>query len=367
MAATPQLGLRAGEYVRVRSKEEILRTLDKTGRLEEMPFMPEMLKYCGKRFQVGKRAHKTCDPINGLESRRLKDAVHLEDLRCDGAQHGGCQAGCLFFWKEAWLVRDGDTSDRQQPATTGGCTEAQMLAGVIAADSPVSGDDVTYVCQATQVAAATAPLKWWDLRQYVEDYRSGNAGIGRMLAALTFSAYHNLSNLGLGVGEGMRWLYDRFQKLIGGSPYPWRPGRIPKGGRTPTVSKGIQEGDFVRIKSYKEILETLDEDWRNRGLYFDAEMVPFTNGTYRVRTRVDKIIHEKTGKMLQFKSPALILDDVVCAARYAACRKLCPRGYFMYWREIWVDKVPAPAEAPCAQAASLMCSEETPACAPAAK
>ena len=242
-----------------------------------------------------------------------------------------------------------------------------MLAGVIAADSPVSGVDVTYVCQATQVAAATTRLKWWDLRQYVEDYRSGNATVGRLLAALTFSAYHNLSNLGLGVGEGMRWLYDRVQQLIGGSPYPWRPGGIPKGGRTPTVSKDIQEGDFVRIRSYKEILETLDQDWRNRGLYFDAEMVPFTNGTYRVRTRVDKIIHEKTGKMLQFKSPALILDDVVCAARYAVCRKLCPRGYFMYWREIWVDKVPAPVEARCTQASPVICTEKTPVCAPAAK
>ena len=60
--------LRAGEWVEVKSKEEILRTLDTNGELDGMPFMPEMFAFCGKRFQVYKRAHKTCDtvfPIQG--------------------------------------------------------------------------------------------------------------------------------------------------------------------------------------------------------------------------------------------------------------------------------------------------------------
>jgi hypothetical protein len=42
--------VRAGEMVEVRSKEEILATLDERGRLHGMPFMPEMLQYCGQRF-----------------------------------------------------------------------------------------------------------------------------------------------------------------------------------------------------------------------------------------------------------------------------------------------------------------------------
>ena len=91
------LQLRADDWVEVRSKEEILSTLDQTGRLDQMPFMPEMFQHCGKKFQVGARAHKTCDPVNGLQSRRLPDSVHLEGLRCDGSAHAGCQAGCLLF------------------------------------------------------------------------------------------------------------------------------------------------------------------------------------------------------------------------------------------------------------------------------
>ncbi|HKQ39465.1 MAG TPA: hypothetical protein VJ063_15415, partial [Verrucomicrobiae bacterium] len=79
------LDLRAGEWVQVRNKEEILSTLDKNGRLDELPFMPEMFEYCGRRLQVFKRAHKTCDPVNGLGGRRMEDTVHLQDIRCDGA------------------------------------------------------------------------------------------------------------------------------------------------------------------------------------------------------------------------------------------------------------------------------------------
>lgn len=47
--------LKAGDWVEVRNKEEILATLDKRGRLEEMPFMPQMFKYCGPQFQVYKK------------------------------------------------------------------------------------------------------------------------------------------------------------------------------------------------------------------------------------------------------------------------------------------------------------------------
>src|SRR5262245_16386028 len=53
--------LRIGDWVEVRSKTEILETLGPDGRYEGMPFMPEMLQYCGQRLRVHKLAHKTCD------------------------------------------------------------------------------------------------------------------------------------------------------------------------------------------------------------------------------------------------------------------------------------------------------------------
>src|SRR5690242_18854317 len=97
------LKLSAGEWVEVRSREEILATLDEKGQLEKLPFMPEMFQFCGRRFQIWKRAHKTCDTVNKTGGRRLDNAVHLEELRCNGGAHGNCQAGCLIFWREEWL------------------------------------------------------------------------------------------------------------------------------------------------------------------------------------------------------------------------------------------------------------------------
>ena len=80
-------------------------TLDAGQALSGLVFMPEMLRFCGKRFRVFKVAHKTCDTIKSYTIRRMIHTVHLNELRCDGAAHAGCQAGCLLFWKEAWLKR----------------------------------------------------------------------------------------------------------------------------------------------------------------------------------------------------------------------------------------------------------------------
>src|SRR6185503_19428316 len=146
--------LRAGDWVTVRSKEEILRTLDRDGQLDGMPFMPEMFAFCGQRFQVHKRAHKTCDTVFPTRSRRVDRAVHLE-TRCDGQAHGGCQAGCLIFWKEAWLkpaggrpsaaaASGGETSGEAVGGSTAGCSESTVRAH--AQVTSQNGESPTYLC-----------------------------------------------------------------------------------------------------------------------------------------------------------------------------------------------------------------------------
>ena len=42
---------------------------------------------------------------NTGEMVRLNRAVLLEGTTCDGKDYGGCQRGCLTFWKEAWRRR----------------------------------------------------------------------------------------------------------------------------------------------------------------------------------------------------------------------------------------------------------------------
>lgn len=97
------LNFRAGEIVEVCSENEILATLDGNDTLEGLPFMPEMRKYCGRRFKVLKRVDKII--VEGSGKRRMKNSVLLEGVTCDGEAHGGCRRTCLLFWKGAWLKR----------------------------------------------------------------------------------------------------------------------------------------------------------------------------------------------------------------------------------------------------------------------
>jgi hypothetical protein len=342
--------LHAGEWVEVRSKEEILQTLDPKGRLDGLPFMPQMFQYSGQRFRIFKRAHKTCDTVTGAyKGRKMKDAVHLEGIRCDGQVYGGCDADCLIFWKEAWLKKASDLSsteavDTRSEAPGGGrsnsgCREEDVWAATkrLADDNPA---DPIYACQTTELMAATEPLSSWDLRQYAEDLLSGNIKLGTMARGFLYMGYQSLIGAGIGLGRPLRWLYDFFQGLWGGIPYPRKSGKIPIGSKTPTVNLNLQPGEWVRVKSYNEILATLDEKNKNRGLYFDAEMVPFCGRAFRVLKRVKTILDEKTGRVTEFKNPCIMLEGVVCEARYSECRLFCPRSIPSYWREIWLERLP---------------------------
>ena len=342
--------LRIGDWVEVRTKEEILRTLDAKGCIDGMPFMPEMFQFCGRRLQVSKIAHKTCDySTSYFSTRRLKNTVHLE-TRCDGEAHDGCQAGCLLYWKEYWLkavngnsVTTAPTPIQIKTATNGngnrpvGCTE-DIVRGLVKIKN-ANDEEPSYFCQTTEIPRATTPLDWWDVRQYIEDYRSGNVPFSRILAALAYWSYFGIMHSGIGVGPTMRWLYNHVNPLWGGTRFPRTPGRIPEGEPTPTSSLNLQPGELVRVKSHEEILNTVTTSNRNRGMHWDAELLPYCGGTYRVLRRVTKQIGEQSGKMVEMKSACIILDSVVCQARYSACRMLCPKAMYPYWREIWLERV----------------------------
>lgn len=340
---------KAGDWVEVRSKDEILRTLDRHGRLNELPFMPQMFKYCGQRFHVLKSAHKTCDTISGnYVGRKLDHGIHL-DLRCDGKAYGGCQAACLIFWHEDWLKpvagaapQDGSkatvTETAEQLPTTS-CTEADVERGTRQPGATGDGD-IRYLCQATHLLQFTRPLRWYDPRQYAEDYRSGNASLARMLRGFLYVTYNYGSLAYRGrLGAPGRWLYNAAMRLTGGVPYPRSSGLIPAGQPTPLGTPlNLQAGDLVRVKTFDQIRATIDTHERNLGMAFDAELVPYCGGTYRVRTRVEVFVDEKTGKIRRLKTPAVILEGVYCQSRYSSCRMFCPRAIPSWWREIWLDR-----------------------------
>jgi hypothetical protein len=337
MSVEKTLGLRPGEWVEVRGREEVLASLAVDATLDALPFMPEMLRHCGQRFQVHKRADKTCDTIDKTGSRRLYDTVHLAGMRCDGSGHGGCEASCLIFWKEAWLKRvDAPAPSARGGAilagANGGCTELDVHGAAV-----VPGAADTYRCQITQLKKFTEPLAWWDARQYLRDVTTNGVRLREVAQSFIFAGYRKLVELGIGY-RALIGAFDRFQRWRGGTPYPYRDGHCLQ---TPTGELNLQPGEMVRVKPYPEILATLNSRNRNRGLYFDAEMVKFCGNVYRVGKRVHRILDEKTGKMLEFSNPCIILQDVVCRADISKYRLFCPRSIYPYWREIWLERVPA--------------------------
>src|SRR5262245_8181321 len=182
--------LRAGDWVVVRSKEEILATLDKRGRLDGLPFQPEMFAFCGQRLRVYKVAHKTCDTIHKTGGRGMRDAVHLEGSRCDGTEHGGCQADCLLFWKTAWLRPPYEVASTKQTPQAGLARGAEVVINHVNSSSGDPHDhDPTWICQATALFEATGSLKWWDFRQYIRDVTSRNHGAWHMCKLLLAAGY----------------------------------------------------------------------------------------------------------------------------------------------------------------------------------
>jgi hypothetical protein len=346
-----RLDLKVDDWVVVRPSEEILFTLDANARFEELPFTPQMLQYCGKKFRVRKRAHKLCDTAFGTGGRRLTDAVFLDDIRCNGEAYGGCELRCTIVWKEAWLRR-ADANESESPSAPLDRLETLVLAGTRRTSPGEKSSDPLYVCQATQLPAATKPLPWWKPDQYVEDYRSGNVALSDIVARLAFLLYAELVATGVGLGSPLRWIYNKIQSVRGGDPYPVRPGHLPIGGPTPSVNLDLKEGELVRVKSGDEILATVDELLVNRGMAFHPEMMPYCGKTFRISQRLHRLIDEKTGRLRELKNSCIVLEGADClgtCTRPLSCPRACPP----YWREIWLERVNADPAASQGEAASL--------------
>jgi hypothetical protein len=319
--------LHPGEIVEVLSREEILATLDESGELESMPFMPEMLEFAGRRFAVAKRAHKICDTVSGSGLRRLEQTVLLDGNRCEGSAHGGCDARCPLLWKEAWLKRVDEGARRAQGTVSNGrephghCTEEMLHAAttrVVQDDNDQVDAETLYSCQATELLRATGELiRPWNLGQYVEDVQSGNVRLREFFRGFIRSML--------------------FPPRLG---HPLLRGKRPS--QTPTRTLDLQPGERVRVRSRKEILETLDTKHHNRGLNFDTHLLRYCGREARVLGRVRKFIDEHTGKMIQLKTDCIVLEGVICHGDY---RRFCPRGIYPWWREIWLERVEdAPAD-----------------------
>jgi hypothetical protein len=330
--------LRVGDRVRVRPLQEILGTLDQDGCVDALPFMPEMAGRCGREFTVLKRVDKVNDLVDWTGLRRMTGAVILEGDRCDGSQHGGCQALCQSIWKEVWLTRiderhvESPVGALEEHRAVPRCTEADLVR--FCGMGPDEGGD-RYRCQQTEMKRASTYLAWWDPRQYWRDWRSGNASALEMTRAVLFWMF-KLFLQHVGGGRILLPLYNAFQRLRNGEPYPYRSGVLRQ---TPAETLDLVTGEWVRVKGFEEILATLNVRNKNRGLWFDAEMVKYCNGVYRVLARVKRIVDPKSGRILTFDNDCIILEGVTTRGDH---HRFYPQNEYPFWREIWLKRVQRP-------------------------
>lgn len=304
------LNVRAGDWVEVKGRAQIFETLDANGTLDGLPFMPEMLAFCGRRFQVLRLAEKTCFEFApnryGVQEFRNNDVVILSELRCSGSDHDGCARACFLFWKTSWIQK---VDPKQIPTGSHGLSGPKQRLDILRTKT----DAHRYVCQATELIRATRPIP--RLRKVLKCFSAVRSG--------SRSAFEM---------AGLMW------QPIWRKATSWFPRRVVAGPlkKTPVGDLKLQPGELVMIKSVPEIEKTLNSQGRNRGMICDAGMCRFSGGTYKVRSRLDRMISEPTGEMLQVES-TVILDGLYCLCWNTLGG--CPRQDFLYWREVWLDRV----------------------------
>lgn len=97
----------------------------------------------------------------------------------------------------------------------------------------------------------------------------------------------------------------------------------------------LKPGELVEVKSEAEIMATLDEKGRNKGLGWMCNMRKFCGQRFRVYKRLERIILESTGEYRNVKNTVL-LEGVLCdGEEWYGCDRSC----FHFWREAWLRRV----------------------------
>lgn len=99
------LGLKPGDWVRVRSAEEIRATLNPFKELRGCAFLEEMYGYCGTVQRVFRVVERFLDERD-YKVKKSRGIILLEGAHCSGTVvYGRCDRACLLFWREEWLEK----------------------------------------------------------------------------------------------------------------------------------------------------------------------------------------------------------------------------------------------------------------------
>lgn len=101
----------------------------------------------------------------------------------------------------------------------------------------------------------------------------------------------------------------------------------------------LKSGDFVRVRTLKEIEMTLDHWRRLKGCGFAPEMAKYCGTTQQVLKPVERFVDERDLRIVRTKG-VVILDGLTCQGMGSFGR--CDRNCFFFWRVEWLEKIPSP-------------------------
>jgi len=168
-----------------------------------------------------------------------------------------------------------------------------------------------YRCQATQLGAASTRTSAFNLQQYRVERQTNGISI---------------FNIGSFLANTVLRKITRQNESCHG---PCR--------KTPVARLNLKVGDQVRVKSFDEILKTLNAKGCNRGLWFDeAEMRPFCGRVLTLTRVINRLVNEHTGELMELDVPSVVLNETQCSGLK---RRFCGRGMLHFWREVWLERV----------------------------
>ena len=311
-AAAGRQPFRVGARVIIGSAVEILATLDASGRYEGLPWMPQMVELCGASATIVRWVTSSCVPTEaGVLYGGVPDAVLLDVSRCDGESFGGCQMGCPLIWKTAWL-KNQEAVDPHNFESRGAVDAARALEQIARGNS-LDADGLAK-CQATQLVQIAVPHQGSVVSQYSAEMKLNRVSMSMIATSFCGSVLARLTGASGIVSGNLK--------------------------RTPVADLQLKPGDVVKVKSKSEIVETLDVNGKNRGLWFDPIMLRYEGKEegkeLTVTKRVTTLVDEASGQIRQLKMPSVVLDDLRCDSIH---RRFCSRLLNLFWREVWLERV----------------------------
>jgi hypothetical protein len=172
-----------------------------------------------------------------------------------------------------------------------------------------------YVCQMTQLQAASRPIGNWSVINFLRPVIAGN---------VTLAAF---------VVGWLTHLFNELQHQRGGVSFPafepaLRDG--PANDESPLIA-----GDHVVGRPSREIRATLNDRMLHRGLWFEPDMLKHCGHRYPVESEVRKLIDIVTGEMRTMKTPAYVLRNVYFSGERQLFNAQCEP---LFWRGAWLRR-----------------------------